>query len=481
MPARLRLLLFVLLLPMPLRAQGALTYKLEYSAPGSANLRVAIELAEPSAGERTLVMPRAVPMGYGEQPYDRFLHNVSAYASSGEALAVERQDGPRWKLGAAGAHVARIEYEVNLAQMEREILSGGDSSRARPDYLELLGYSVLGFVEGLEDKAIRVHIAGPKDWPVFSTLAPKTPAASESLSVAAQNYYALADSQILMGHRAALRRIENKVPLFLALYSEGEADAALLGRLCGEAFQRVADYFGSVPFAHFTIVFEHLKPLSERHSYAFGMEHLESSSFSQSSEQALTVQTSQRQLAQTKYWIAHHIAHSWIPKRSYGQGYFPFRWELAALIDTIWLSEGFAQYAAIDALADGMPTKEGAAFRESMIESRFRSTLRRMPAFLKQMPLVELSKIASTRYSEDFRTGRTVFSRGGLMAAEMDQRMREKTKGKKRLRDALRYLVEWSAREKRAFRIEELPRIFKEATRVETRDILEKWLKPMKD
>jgi hypothetical protein len=42
-------------------------------------------------------------------------------------------------------------------------------------------------------------------------------------------------------------------------------------------------------------------------------------------------------------------------------GYFPFSWELAPVIDTIWLSEGFARYIAIDALADTMPKAEGAA------------------------------------------------------------------------------------------------------------------------
>ena len=67
------------------------------------------------------------------------------------------------------------------------------------------------------------------------------------------------------------------------------------------------------------------------------------------------------------------------------------------------------------------------------------------------------------------------------MAAEMDARIREQTQSKKGMREAYRYLMEWSAREKRALRIEELPAIFKEATGVETRDILEKWLAPVKE
>jgi predicted metalloprotease with PDZ domain len=175
--------------------------------------------------------------------------------------------------------------------------------------------------------------------------------------------------------------------------------------------------------------------------------------------------------------MAHHFAHAWIPKRAYGEGYFPHLWETAPVLDTIWFSEGFGQYAALDALADA-EGNDAAVFRARFVQRRFRSWLTEAPPFLLRLPLVEVSRIASTRYSEDFRTGRTAFSRGGLMAAEMDERIRSESGGQKRLRDALRFLVKWSQREKRGFRIEELPAIFSEATGVETRDILEKWLAP---
>ena len=64
------------------------------------------------------------------------------------------------------------------------------------------------------------------------------------------------------------------------------------------------------------------------------------------------------------------------------------------------------------------------------------------------------------------------------MAAEMDKFLHERTAGKKRLRDALRHLVEWSQQNKPAFRIEEIPAIFSQATQVNVGDILERWLRP---
>jgi predicted metalloprotease with PDZ domain len=148
------------------------------------------------------------------------------------------------------------------------------------------------------------------------------------------------------------------------------------------------------------------------------------------------------------------------------------------VLDTIWFSEGFPQYAAIEAVADSLPDVESRRYREEMLDQRFRRNLDQAPLFIRKMSLVELSRVASTRYSEDFRTGRNVFSRGGMMAAEMDELIREKSGGAKRLRDALRHLVSWSLRHRRPFEIEELPGIFEEATGVDTGAVLESWLRP---
>jgi predicted metalloprotease with PDZ domain len=78
----------------------------------------------------------------------------------------------------------------------------------------------------------------------------------------------------------------------------------------------------------------------------------------------------------------------------------------------------------------------------------------------------------------DFRTGKNVFARGALMAAEMDDRIRSKTNGEKSLRDALRALLVWSSKNHRAFQLEEMMQIFSDATSVDVRDILKRWEEP---
>lgn len=473
------LILTVFGLALP-RSVEAVSYRLVYR-PETSYVEVTLEVPRALAGPVVLVMPRAVPMGYGEQPYDDFVDAVKAFSETGDAVAVERSEGPRWTLGGLDARVARVSYRVDVRQMEATIFSAADASKLRPGYAGLLGYSVFAFLEGREEEPVRLRIDAPEDWSVFTTLAPGVPAPLGSASADADGFYALADSQIVLGPEAKLRRLEGPVPLYLAVYAEGPVDVDLVGRLVSETMEKVVAYFGEAPFAHYTVHMELLRPLSEEHDYGFSMEHMDSSTFYLDEGRGLTPASPAREILRTRYNFAHHFVHAWIPKRAYAAGYFPFTWELAPVLDTIWFSEGFAQYAAMEALADAMPEPEGRQYRRTLLERRFESSLREAPLFIRRMPLVELSRVASTRYSQDFRTGKNVFSRGGLMAAEIDAAIREATGGRKRLRDALRFLMAWSYENRRPFEMDDLPEIFRKATGVETRTIYERWLKALED
>jgi predicted metalloprotease with PDZ domain len=414
-------------------------------------------------------------MGYSQQPYDRFVADVTADDDQHAALPVEREDGPRFRIGAPGRGVRRVAYRVDLARMEREILGASDASRARPGYVGLLGYSVFGYLEGWDARPVRLEVQAPADWPVFSTLAPQAPPPRGRVTALAPDFYALADSQVAMGPGLSVLRVENSMPLYLAAYAEGPADLALTGSLLARAMDALVAYFGGAPFPHYTAHLELLKPVSPEHGYGFSMEHLESSHYFLAADQGLSAAVPEPQRRRVLFNFVHHLAHAWIPKRAYGEGYYPFAWELAPLVDTIWLSEGFARYAAIEALADAMPEADGAAYRKAVLDS-LRAMLAGVPAFIREMPLVELSRIASTRYSEDFRTGRTLFSRGALLAEELDQKIREASEGRKRLRDFFRYLMAWSAANGRGFRTSELPGLVREATSVETGEVWQRWL-----
>lgn len=454
---------------------AGVSYTARHARAGDTMIAIEMTWAPPLSAARALVMPRAVPMGYGEQRYDAFLRDVTTHDAAGVARAAAREEGPRWHLEAG---TTRVTYRVDLVALERTVKAASDQSRVRDGYLGALGYSLFAFVDGFERQPVRLQVEAPAGWPVFVTLSPRFPFVPGAVSAAAADYYALADAQIVMGPKAEVRRLTTTpVPVYLVNYAEGPVDLDRVGGLARTAFARVAAWFGSTPFDHYTLHQELLAPLSPEHEYGMSMEHLGSSTYYLAASAGLTAASTAADDARVLYNFAHHIAHAWVPKRAYGQGYFPFQWELAPVLDSIWFAEGFGQYAAIQAVAAGTP--DPAAFRTGMLDRRFRTNIANAPAFLKRLTLVELSRVASTRYAEDFRTGRLVFSRGGLMAAAIDDHIQRETSGTRGLRDVLRYLVAWTSKEQRAFTIDELPALIQSATGVETRAVIEEWLRPL--
>jgi predicted metalloprotease with PDZ domain len=459
--------------------QQQFAYTVSYSTGEPGKLRVSISAREPVKGTIAFVIPRAIPSGYGLQYYDRYVENVKAYEASGTSLKVERApDGPRWNVETPGLGLSRIDYEVDLKALEMGILNASDQSIARNGYLGMLGYSVLGYLDGLDDKPVSLKIKGPSDWPVFTTLAPKVPAEKGETSARAADFFELADSQIMMGPDLQLRKLDTEPPSYLALYSETPTDIDKHAEVFASAVRKVVAYFGDAPFKSYTAHIEILKPASPQHQYGFSMEHLQSGTFYLGPDRAYTKDTTPDQYARDESNYIHHVAHSWVPKKVYGVGYLPFTWELPPLIDTVWFNEGFARFAMIEVRADSMSPEEGKRYRKENIAS-LQNWVDSQPAFIRDMSLVELSRIGSLMYSEDFRTGRTLFSKGALMADEMDRLIRKETSGKKGLRDSLRAMVAWGLKNKRPFTLEEFPGLIAKPVGVDEKDIsaiVQRWL-----
>jgi predicted metalloprotease with PDZ domain len=391
-------------------------------------------------------------------------------------LACAREDGPRWRVGGPDDVVATIEYDVDVRRMEETVLDAHLASKVRDGYVGLLGVGVFAYLEGAERLPVILDVEGPDGWPVLTTLAPETfgPRAQRGR---ADDFHDLADSQIAMGPSLQVRRVEGEVPLTVAMYAEADGDLEQVATLASTALRQTIAYFGRAPFPRYTLLLEYLKPVSPRHRSGMSLEHLNGASCHLEADKAITAASAGPDKARALYNFAHHIAHAWIPKRCCGQGYFPPSWEIAPVLDSLWLSEGFVQYAAIVAIS--ADDEDPDASRRRRVQRRFRDELATLPRFLLEMPLVELSRVASTRYGADFRTGRALYARGGLMAAEIDNTIRAATCGRKTLRDALRSLVAWSDREGKAFAIADLPGRFAEATGVDTREVFERWLGPM--
>ena len=411
------------------------------------------------------MIPRSGPGTYEMTNYLAFVENVNGLQSSKKIIPGVKGRGSFFVFEDEGGWLEKITYKVDIEKMESQLLGGFASSKLRDNYLGILGNSVFGFVEGLENHPILLDIEMPEHWPVFSTLNPELNRNKQFQSYKVHNFSELADAQFLMGNDVQLHQVpDSPIPLFVAVYAETEVDLVEIGRRGLLALNGLADYFGYIPMPHYTMCYEFLIPYSEQHDYGFSMEHLNSMTASMDTSRAITGFRQNPRIGS----IVHHIGHSWLPLRSYGTGYRPFEWQTAPLIETIWLNEGFIWYIAFYHVLGN-----------KNILNFFNRVIKTAPPYIQEKSLKELSLLGSTQYSLDFRIGRNLFSRGALLAHDLDNEIQTKTSQQKSFKEAILGLLHWSEKNKRAFEYSEIEPIMSRAVGIDLSSVWEKWQGPL--
>ncbi len=466
------LVVFVCLSWSAAHLQAQVQYTLAYLDSGSGRVRIEIQPDKAFPTPLAFVMPRSVPGNYSETKYDGFIAGLLAVDAHGNVRPLIKDDdgAPRWYLNDSGFAAIRITYDVDMNKMDQQLHAASDKSIVRPGFVCLLNYSVFGWIEGYDRAPVKCSIHTFLQWPIFSTLAPSATPAKANLEFTAPDYYILADGQTYLGPRFRVKEYKALVPLYVADFSEGsEAQLDNYGEAESKSLDVLKDYFGELPFPCYTALFRETVRRPDDDPGNFAMEHLQSSTFFGDTSEIVTTRLTNDQVWHRIASYLHHMAHAFIPLRCYGDTYRPYVLEIPPIINNVWFNEGFMWYIVADT------TKS-----KGMLEF-FRKTVYDGPGAIRQLSLPQLSQVASTQYAEDFRLGRAVFSRGALMAAEINDFVKKQTDGKASMRTIYRYLYEWSRRNRRAFTVEEFPGLLKSATGVDVSAIYNRWQAPISD
>lgn len=444
-------------------------YSIDYKDSLSATVKISISPVKPVKGKLVFIMPRSVPGAYSIINYDNFIVGISAISSIGKKLSMRKDenDAPRWYNTDTSEAVAQVVYEVDLNKMERR-LDASDASIIRPGFVGLLNYSIFGWIEGTENEPAQCSVHTFNKWPIFSTNQPAEQMAKGLLNFSAENYYTLADGQLFMGTQLRVKSFKGLVPLFIASYCQtGDEYLDDYGKQGVMSLETLNEYFGELPFKQYTILLRKVLPLEPGIVPPFGMEHLQSSTFFGDTSGKRLEALGQENVIETIPTYLHHMGHAFIPLRSYGDAYRPFVKEIPPIINNIWFNEGFMWFIPYEIL-------KSVEWEKIFYRNTYKADLQ-----IKKMSLQELSQEASLIYSADFRLGRAVYSRGASMAIEMNNYLKEKTGGKKSMRDVIRFLYYWSKENKRPFTMEEFPLLINKACGVDLTPIYNKWQLPV--
>jgi len=459
------IIIFFLISLFSLNVTAQVNYSIEYKGSLSSRVKVTIRPAQKIKSSSAFIMPRSVPGAYSIINYDSFIEGLTAISSSGENLAIhkDRSDAPRWTCTDTTKIINHIEYEIDLIKMERHLVSA-NASIVRPGFLGLLNYSIFGWIEGTEEQSTECSVNTIDQWPIFTTNEPTAQMAKGALTFHTKNYYELADGQLFMGTQLRVKEFKGMVPLFIASYCQtGDEYLDNYGKQGMMSLEILNEYFGELPFKQYSILLRKALPLEPGTAPALGMEHLQSSTFMGDTSEFRSQPMSQQKLIETMPTYLHHMGHAFLPLRCYGDAYRPYVKEIPPIINNIWFNEGFMWFVPFETLKS-----------EEWEKIFYRNTYKANPQ-IKKMRLQELSQEASLMYGSDFRLGRAVYSRGASMAIEMNIYLKEKTGGKKSMRDVIRFLYYWSKENKRPFTMEEFPLLINKACGVDLTDIYNKW------
>ncbi len=446
-------------------AQKSISYTLNQTI-NSDKIEIVIQFESKESNTVKLVIPRSGPGTYDLTNYLSFVDNVKGYTVSSKIRKGIVGEGSFFIFNEKDEFINKISYDVDIKKMESNLLGGFASSKLRDNYLGLLGYSVFGFVEGLENQPIVLKIKAYENWPIFSTLRPSTERKYGMDSYNVENFALLADAQYLLGNGVQILEVKKApIPLFVAAYSEIFIDIEEIGRRGSLALNGLLNYFGYIPMPHYTLFYEFLDPISKRHDYGFNMEHMNSMSSSNATSKAIISYDPKARIGT----IVHHMGHSWLPLRSYGSGYRPFEWQTAPLVETIWLNEGFIWYVSYYNIMDN-----------KKILDFFNQTIDEAPVYIQKKSLKNLSFLGSTQYSLDFRIGKNLFSRGALLAHDLDVFIQKETNGQKSFKDVMLALLKWTELNNRAFEYHEIEPIISKSVGVDISSIWNHWQEPMK-
>jgi predicted metalloprotease with PDZ domain len=448
---------------------GQISYTLRVNEPSSHKIQVEIRPDMPMGDSLEFIMPRYVPGSYAGSNFHHYIENPVAITVQDSAISMTQGDFdiPRWRINSAHRKIREIRYTVDLLKMELQQADMWNTSYSRNNFVGLLNYSVFGWINGTENNLLTFNIETVTGWPIFSTINPKEKLPVSRESITCKNYYELADGQTMVGPGMKIREYKGMRPIFVAAYCEtNEEYIDNYGTEAVACMELLDNYFGTIPFEHYTVVRWALAPLKPGKANLFDMEHL--NSLTEIGDTTyLSLHQDTGDIRQYIFGILHHMGHGYIPLRCFGDTYKPYVTEIPLIIRNIWFNEGFIWFVCSDILKN--------PFLESFLA---RGAAQELPA-IGQLGLIELSQLASLQYGDDFRIGIATFSRGAMMANEMNDYILKMSNGKKSMRDVFRYLFAWSSKNKRAFTLEEFPHLLGESTGIDFTSIYNKWLKPL--
>ncbi|HEX5010205.1 MAG TPA: PDZ domain-containing protein [Planctomycetota bacterium] len=385
------------------------------------HVRLTVERPAGATGPLALGLPVWTPGSYLVREFSRNVLDLSATDASGAPLAVTKRDKNTWEVAAGSARTVQLDYE--LYANERSVRT----SHVDADHAFLSPAGTFLFVRGADGRPApgeqRVRIEAPAGWSVFCALPVK------GGELVAPDYDTLVDSPIEVGPHRVLEFANDGVPFRIVLAGDGTLDEARLREDVAKLVDEVAAVFGQQPYPSYTFFLELVD------AGGGGLEHADCS-VNMVSRWNFGKKKEYRDLLGL---LAHEFFHAWNVKRFRPAALGPFDYDRENYTPDLWVAEGVTSYVDdLCVVRAGFYDKPGEWL--DAVAASYKETAELPGA--RRMSLSRASQdtwIKFYRPDENSRNSSvSYYSKGALVALQLDLRIRRLSGGARSLQDALR-------------------------------------------
>ena len=363
-------------------------------------------------------MPAWSPGYYGIGDYSRNVSNFRVEDGAGHALPFEKTARSTWRVAAGNAPAMVLNYDVF-----------GNTSFAANTYVTedrayLSPSGIFVYLPGQIQHPVTVTIQMPAGWKQISTGLEPVKGKPDTLS--APDFDVLYDAPILIGNQEYLQFAVKGVPHYVAIEFVPESVnrpkmLADLQKMVTAATQLIGD----VPYKHYTFL------MVGRGNG--GIEHLNSSSDFFNGESITTDAGYLRWLS----FIAHEYFHNFNVKRIRPIALGPFDYDRENLTHMLWVSEGLSvYYEDLLLVRAGLMTKEQYLDKMAAAIGSFENASGRHYQSATESSMNTWS--SGSGVGGDRNTTISYYNNGAMLGAMLDLKIREGSRNRKSLDDAMR-------------------------------------------
>ncbi len=448
-------LLAFLLLASPILAQDIL-YRVDLGDTRTKKVKVRVELKKSGAETVTYQMPLWAPGAYAQTGYGRFVENFKAYGYGGDEKQVVQVNDNRWQIK-AGKDIARIEYEVRTSHKDSTSLYFG-LAHIDSNIVFATGTSLFGYINDKKNTPSVVRYSVPDGWSLHCAL--ESPKPNE---FKAQDYDVLVDAPIMAGPKFNIRNFEYGGAKYeIVLASDRAFPMDSLEELTKKIVKAQVDFWGDTPFKNYSFLINAPTFLKSPSLSQGALEHANSSAY-------LMVNMPWNNVKESfAHIISHEFFHVWNVKWIHSNKLGPFDYTKPVRTTSIWLSEGITDYYAHLLLSRyGILDEEH--FESTVIGWQYQTNMS------KDAKTSSLEQLSIEQSDFDLKKATSFYSKGPLVGFMLDLEIRNQTKNKYSLDDAMFELYK-RAKKGKHFKDEELITLIEKSTKTKLKDFHTKYI-----